>query len=61
MSFTCEYCGKEKYNSMWVMNDNDNEIPICRACHEKIARPHKAMKDYEQIMIEFNRKLKERK
>ena len=54
MSFTCEHCGKEKYNSVRIVTDNG--IPICRICNEKIMRVPKAIKDYEQIMAKFNRK-----
>ena len=55
MSFTCERCGKEKYNSVRIITNN--KISICRICNEKIMRVSKAAKDYEQIMAEFNQKL----
>lgn len=56
MSFTCEHCCREKYNSVRVVTNNG--ISICRTCNEKIMRVPKAIKDYQKIMAEFNRKLK---
>jgi len=57
MSFTCDHCGKEKYNSVRIVTNN--EISICRMCNEELVRVSIAIKKYEQIMAEFNRKLGE--